>query len=305
MRSHTRGVLLAAAGTLAWSTGGIFARKIDVDTATLLSGRSIFAGLTIAGFLVVRQRKDGLRAFQTLGWPGIAMALCFAASMTGFVSAIRITTVANVLIINATGPFVTAVLAWLVLRERVRRRTLVAIVVSIIGVGIMVSGALSPGDMKGNLIATAAPLGFAAMVVIARRHPDVSATAAMSLACFVAFLLPLPWVTTEGVTARTIGLLALFGASQMGLGLILVTLGMRWLLAAEVALITVLETILSPLLTWIGVGENPGIAALIGGAFVLAAVIGHGSLDLRDQRRGVGGAIVGEGMAASSTPSGP
>jgi drug/metabolite transporter (DMT)-like permease len=67
--------------------------------------------------------------------------------------------------------------------------------------------------------------------------------------------------------------LALFGAGQIGLGLILLTIGARLIPAAQVALITLLEVVLGPLWVWLAVGERPGAATLIGGAIVVAAVI--------------------------------
>jgi drug/metabolite transporter (DMT)-like permease len=70
--------------------------------------------------------------------------------------------------------------------------------------------------------------------------------------------------------------LALLGAGQIGVGLILLTIGARLIPAAQVALISLLEVVLGPLWVWLAVGEQPAVATLIGGAIVVAAVVLQG-----------------------------
>ena len=80
-------------------------------------------------------------------------------------------------------------------------------------------------------------------------------------------------------------LLALFGAGQLWLGMILLTAGARRIPVAEAALIAVLESVLGPVWVWLALGENPGLPSLAGGAIVLAALAGHTLADLRLERR--------------------
>ena len=61
--------------------------------------------------------------------------------------------------------------------------------------------------------------------------------------------------------------------TQIGLGLIFLTIGARLIPAAEVALITLLEIVLGPLWVWIALGEQPSATTLVGGGIVLAAVV--------------------------------
>jgi drug/metabolite transporter (DMT)-like permease len=62
------------------------------------------------------------------------------------------------------------------------------------------------------------------------------------------------------------------GVGQIGLGLVLLTIGGRLIPAAEVALITLLEVVLGPLWVWAFLSEQPSAATLAGGVIVLAAV---------------------------------
>jgi drug/metabolite transporter (DMT)-like permease len=81
--------------------------------------------------------------------------------------------------------------------------------------------------------------------------------------------------------AGDLALLALFGAGQLGLGLILFTAGARRIPVAEASLIAVLESVLGPVWVWLALGENPGAPSLVGGAIVLGALAGHTAADLR------------------------
>jgi drug/metabolite transporter (DMT)-like permease len=70
----------------------------------------------------------------------------------------------------------------------------------------------------------------------------------------------------------------------MGIGLILFTGGVRLIPAAEAGLMSVLESILSPLWVWIALRETPNADTLAGGAIVLGAIVVHTLVDWRAER---------------------
>jgi len=86
----------------------------------------------------------------------------------------------------------------------------------------------------------------------------------------VAFL---PFATPAAVPGDDLLALAALGAGQIGLGLVLLTLGARLIPAAQVGLITLLEIVLGPLWVWLAYDERPGTATVAGGAVVVAAVV--------------------------------
>src|SRR6185295_9869340 len=118
-RVHYRlGVLCVTASAVAWSTAGFFTRLIPFDAWTILFWRGVFAGLFTTAYIVWRYRGESLRLYRSMGRPGWLFAVLSAIGMTTFIPALKLTTVADVAIIYATAPFVTAVLAWIWLRER-------------------------------------------------------------------------------------------------------------------------------------------------------------------------------------------
>src|SRR4029077_8285774 len=111
------------------------------------------------------------------------------------------------------------------------------------------------------------------MMVVIRRYRAVSMLPAACLSAFLCALVVWPWANPMSATGWTFVNLALFGTTQFGLGLLLLTIGARLISATRSALIGALETPLAPALVWLAFGEVPALATCVGGAIVLAAVL--------------------------------
>ncbi len=78
-----------------------------------------------------------------------------------------------------------------------------------------------------------------------------------------------------------LGLLTLFIVSLI---ISLITLGVRYVPAAQVSLLALSEMVLAPIWVWLAVDEAPAMLTLAGGGVVLAAVIGQALAGLREER---------------------
>jgi drug/metabolite transporter (DMT)-like permease len=277
---YRRGAWLVAGATFAWSSAGLLARWIATDPWTTLFWRSVFATIFLLGYLGARDRGAVVQSFRRLGRVGIAMAVCFAVSMMCFINALDLTTVAAVLVFQAAAPLFAATLAWIFLKERVGLAKLIAILVTIVGVLVMVSGAGATGRLAGDVLSAVMGVTYAGTIVLARVRPDVPTTAASCLAVMIVALVSLPFANLA-VTPHDMALLAVFGFGQMGLALIMFTAGLRLIPAVDAGLISVLESVLAPLWVWFVFAEDPGRNTLIGGAIVVIAVIAAARSDRR------------------------
>ena len=264
------GILLLSASAVAFSTAGLFTRLIQADTWTVLFWRGLFGGLFIGLWVVWR---DGAAAFQRIGMPGLLAGSCSTVATICFIQALRRTTVADVTLIYATAPFIAAVAAWVWTRESPRRTTLLASLATLAGVLIMLGAAPTAGQLTGNLLALAMTLLIAVMIVVIRRNQQTPMLPAACLSCFACAALALPFATPAAVSAVDLFWLALFGTTQFGLGLLLLTLGSRLLPPAQAALIGNLELPLAPLWVWLAFGEGANRATWLGGSLVVAAVL--------------------------------
>jgi len=284
-RDHTtpatrRGVLLVACAAVCWSSGGLIARLVTTTPWTTSLWRGLFATLFLAVVLRIVRGRGIVAQWRDGGRPIAAVAACMALASSCFIFSLAYTSVANTLILISTGPYVAGLLGWLMLGERVAARTWITMGVALAGAVIMVSDSYSRGAIVGDLLAIVMAVSFATATVLVRSRPETPMAPASALATTLTALVALPFSEPLRTTARDLGLLAAFGVGNYGLGFLLFMAGARLIPAAQSALVGMLETVLGPLWVWLVLDERPGVATLIGGAFILAALLANTLLEL-------------------------
>ena len=273
--SRSAGVVLVVASAAAYSTAGLFTRLISLDVWTILFWRGIFAGLLVAAVFVVMERDRWFASVRAIGRAGLIAALCSGLATIMFISAFRLTSVADVVIIFATAPFVTAAMARVWYGTREPWATLTASMVALVGIVVMMSGVDTGHRLVGELLAIGMTVLMSLMMVIIRAHRDTPMLPAASLSALLCATLAAPVATPFRVGGHDLLLLVLFGTTQFGLGLILLTLGTRLVSATESALLQTIEVPLAAVWVWLAFGEMPAITTMIGGLIILSAVIVH------------------------------
>lgn len=281
---RARGILLVAAGTVLWSTAGLFVRLLDLDVWTMQGWRALFGGLSLLAVVAIERGRHLPRAFADIGIPGLLAAPLAAVSMLTYVAALQLTTVANVLTVYATVPFMAAAVAYLWLGERMGRRAVIAAAVALVGVAVMAWAATRPQDIAGNALSLLMTLSFAMFIVMARRFPGLGMAPVNVVGTAICLLACLPLMQPALPPARDLLVLALFGATSSGLAYMLFLTGSRLIPSSEAGLIALLDVVLGPLWVWLAFAEDPGLPALVGGGIVLASLLWYMSAERR--RRG-------------------
>nr|BAP28504.1 permease [uncultured bacterium] len=271
-RGRLYGILLVAASAFFWSTAGFFVRLLDLDLWTMLGWRSFFAALALLLLVILQHGSRTPRIFRAIGWPGVLAVPISALSMVGYVAALTLTSVANVMIIYAMIPFFAAGIAFLWIGERTRRGVMPASAVALLGVIVMV-GAASLQTLAGTALAALMTATLAIVLVMARRYPSIAMAPVNCLAAALVALACLPFMANDLPTGRELLILAAFGFTTTALAYLLFLSGGRHLPSSEASLISLLDVVLGPLWVWLAFGERPDRAAFIGGGCVLAAVI--------------------------------
>jgi len=216
---HRKGIVLVVAAAIAWSTAPFFTRLLPFDSWTILFWRGLFGGALIATILVLLQGRSGLQDFTGMEKSGWLVASLSTLGMVCFIPALQLTSTSNVAIIIATGPFVTAALAWIWLREVPRLRTTLASIVALCGIAIIVGGARVGSDILGLALACIMTVAIAAMTVIVRQHRNTSMVAAAALSNILGCVVSIPFA--QGIAAVTgfdLFIFAMFGFFQVALG---------------------------------------------------------------------------------------
>lgn len=280
------GTALILLGGVFLSTGGVLIRLIETpDSWTVLFYRGLGFVSLLLTVVVCRHRGNTLKAFRATGWNGVYVALALGCGFISYVFGMMLTTVANVSFIISAGPLCAAILGWLILREKVSPVTCLVIAGAVAGMGVMFADGMSTDRMTGNLIALAAPLTFGLMVVFIRRAGDVDMLPATCAAGIIAGTAGFVFSDSLIVSQSDLILMLILGIGQLGMGFMLITLGTRYIPAAEAALLALSESILAPVLAWLIVAEMPTPLALTGGIIVLSCVAIQGVVSIIRERR--------------------
>jgi drug/metabolite transporter (DMT)-like permease len=275
-----RGLALAVGATFCWSLAGILIRLVEAATVWhIVLYRSVGVTLMIGAVIAAMHRTRVAEAIRLSGWPAVLAGACSAASSVLFILALGRVTVANALFMTGITPFLAAIGARALLGERVPRRAWRAMALAAAGVTVMLGGGLALGQLGGNLLALGSAVSFAGHVLALRSNRRSDMLPAVLYAGLLGILAGLLALGAGGLTLRVSardGLLGLaMGAIQLGVGLILYTRASRHLPAAELQLVATGELVLGPLWVWIGVGEAPDAATLVGGSLVILAIVGQ------------------------------
>lgn len=272
MPSHLYGTLLCAAAALCWSSAGLLVRLLGTDAWTTSFWRSAFMAITLLAWLLLRHGAGAVAEFRRIGKSGLLLALSFSSTFIFFILALSYTTVANTVVIMSATPLFAGVAAWALLGERMNRGILAAMLVACAGIALMVSENLGSGSLIGDLLALGVAVTLATNVVVLRRGRAVNMIPALCLAGLISAAVALPFAAPASPSGGDMAILAGLGSVQLGLGLVLFSVGVRHVPVAAAGLLVLLETVLSPLWAWLGVGERPTDIALLGGAMVIGAL---------------------------------
>ena len=286
-RRHGTGVALVLTAGVLLSLAGITLRHIESASGwQILFYRSLTFFVVVTLWLAIRYRARFVHAFVATGGPGLVVALSLGLGSACYVFALLLTTVANALFIISAAPFITAVLGWIVLRERVKPMTWIAMTIALAGITLMFVNGIQSGRLLGNIVALGPPVSFAIMLVMLRLAGDRDMIPAICLAGLVGAALGFAMSDTLVLSRHDLALCLFLGVAQYTGGFVLITLGARFLPAAEVALLSLAETVLAPIWVWVGVGEVPALLTLAGGAVVLSAVVAQAVTGMRTQDGG-------------------
>jgi len=284
---HARAMQLMIGSSIIMSFGGLIIRSMqDADAWQVNLHRAYAAVLGVLFILVLRYGRATFTHVRRIGRSGVLGGGLLATAGICFLQAITNATVANTLFILSAIPFFSALLARLVLGERLRRATLLAMAAAACGIAIMVGAGLSAGAGYGNTMALATALAFAAFAVLVRRkrHVDMYPVLLVSAPCIVLVAAVMrfgDWV----IPWHDVMLCFLWGGVLTGVANWMFIVASRHLVAAELTLFMLLEFSLGPIWVWLFIAETPSRETIIGGSIVIAAVAAWALLQM--QRKAV------------------
>jgi drug/metabolite transporter (DMT)-like permease len=275
--AHRRAVLMMIFATTLWSIAGVFTRQLEAARGFEVTfWRSAFAALFVAAALIWQQRGKAVQTVRDTGWLGVLSGAMWCIMFCCFMLALTMTTVANALIVMSVSPLLTALFAWLFLRQKIALRTWIAIAVACVGMVWMFASNVSQVrgvELAGMVIAFGVPLASSVNVIAMKKAGHgIDLIPAVLVGGVFSAVLMLPYALPLQASAHDVAILAILGFFQLGLPCMVMVAASKSLSAPEISLLCLLEVLLGPLWTWLGAGEVPAQATLVGGAVVLAAL---------------------------------
>ncbi len=286
--THRRAVALMVLVTLLWSVAGVVTRHLEAARSFEVTfWRSAFNALgliAVLGWMRGGALFSGLLRAPRFVW---LSGLCWAVMYTAFMLAITLTTVANVLVMMAIGPMVTALLARFLLGHHLPVRTWMAIAAAGAGIAWMFGGKAGEGiSLLGSLVAAAVPFAAAVNWNILQKMGNAGGDAAdmlpaVLIGAVLSALVTLPVAWPMQASPHDLGLLAFLGFFQLSIPCLIVVRLSRELPAPEISLLGLLEVVFGVAWAWLWAGEEPSLSVLVGGGVVLAALVANEAYALR------------------------
>lgn len=273
MTDYKKAVLIVVLGGVFLSTLGVGTRLMESATGLQIVFYRALGLAVFSSLLLLYQ--SGTRFFAALlepGWPGFVAGVFLAISSIAVVLAVLNTTVANAMFVISLAPLLSGLFAWLILGEKVKPRTWIAIGIALIGVLVIINGALSTEGMVGIAFAFLMAISYGLFTVSLRFGKDLNM---LPCVCWSAYLLviilglSLPSVS---IPMQDVSISLALGVFQIGFGSLMLIAGSRFVPAAQLTLLAMLEVVLSPIWVWLVVNEQPSATALLGGAIIMCAI---------------------------------
>ena len=271
-RAYAMGLMVLS--SIGISFGGLVIRSMqEADAWQINLHRSLAFVTVITLIMVMRYRGETGARIRSVGRPGVFGGAFLACAGICFLQAITSTTVANTLFTLSAIPFFTAILAWLFLHERLRRSTVVTMIVAATGVCVMVLDGLGSDSLFGNLMAIVTALCFSSFAVVVRHHRGIDMLPTLMISGLL--IIPVAVVMCWGeltIPIHDLMLCFLLGGILSGIANAFFIAASRHLAAAELTLFMLLEFALSPIWVWIFINEVPTGLTVTCGTIVIVAV---------------------------------
>jgi|TARA_Y100000816_G_C26095968_1_gene580031 DME family drug/metabolite transporter len=283
------------AGVL-WSFGPYVVRQID-DAASVpwqyLFTRGTVIFLILNCYLFFTEGIQFYKNYLRIGLSGLLGGIGLGTAMITFIWSITNTSAAITLLCLAAMPFITALLGFLFLKEQISFGVWMSIVVASIGVAIMAFGSVSLGSFTGLLFGLASAVGFSIFSVTLRWKKDTPKFTTVAIAGLFCVVVSLFILNSNDLniisTSKNESLFALHG-TLVCLGLILYSIGSKFIPAADLTLLSLTEVVGGIFWVWLpilGINEIPSANTIIGGFLILMAILYY-SLLIKQNRRFIG-----------------
>ena len=281
LSNQQKGSLLAFVGVMFITPDSLFIRLSSIDTWELLFYRGAIPSVVILIALILFYKSNLIKVTLAMGLAGLFYALTFSITNITFIVSIQNTNVANTLVMIATAPMLSAILAAVFLKENPDKNTWIAILITFLAVVYIFFDSFKLGNFFGDIFGLITALGLAVGANIIRSVRDKDLVPAAVIGKFLVAIFALFFVDNLILQGRDNIIVPLMCIMCVGIPFVLVTIAPRFITAAEVNLFFLLETIIGPIWVWLIIKEQPSKETIYGGILIIITIAVHSFYKLK------------------------
>ena len=268
MSEKTKGILYMVVCAAMWSIGGLFIKLVPWNPVAIAGARSLVAGCVVLAYLLIMGYRLHFNRHT------VAVAVSLLGIYLPFVAATKLTTAANAIVIQYTGPLYLLLFNAVFRKQRFRAADWAVVLLTVLGVGVFFLDQLSGGSALGNAIALFSGVSFAAMFITTGDANEEDRIGGIFLGQILTALVGLPvlFFTRAPITLQSVGCILALGVLQLGLSYVLYAKAMCTCPPLACSVLAAIEPLLNPVWVFLFTGERPGLLSLIGGAIVIVSV---------------------------------
>ena len=274
MSNHSKGLLIAFFGVLVLTPEGILVKLANSDSFTILFWRGLFLTLSILIILLISYRSNALNQIKGIGKEGLLIGCLTGFGGTTFILAIHYTTLAKTLVIISASPLMVALVSFILLGERPRLFTWLAMLIVFSGIYIVMSGDTSGLNLKGSLFALASVTSGGFSFTFLRKYKEVNMVPAMAInGLFITFV-GLFFADSLSLSSQAMTYIVI-SSVLVAISFSLITIAPRYIPAPEVAIFFPMGTVIGTVLAWLILKEELSNNAVFGGVVVILTLFIH------------------------------
>ena len=283
MSNHLKGLLIAFFGVLVLTPEGILVKLANSDSFTILFWRGLFLTLSILLILFISYRSDALNQIKGIGKEGLLIGCLTGFGGATFILAIHYTTLAKTLVIISAAPLMVALVSFILLNERPKLFTWLAMLIVFTGIYIVMSGETSNLNLKGSLLALASVTSGGFSFTLLRKYKEVNMVPAMAINGLFITTVGLLFAESLVLTSQAMTFI-IISSILVAISFTLITIAPQYIPAPEVAIFFPMGTVIGTLLAWLILKEELSNNAIFGGVVVILTLFIHSIYSARQSK---------------------
>ncbi|MFA9239187.1 MAG: DMT family transporter [Candidatus Paceibacteria bacterium] len=283
MTNNAKGLALTSLGVFIMSLESLFIKFTTISPFLFSFYIGIFMFISMISTFVFKEKAVLKKAFNSSMPILIVCAILMGTSNIFFITAIKTTTVANVVIIFGTAALFSALFAYMFFKEKITINIIIASFFMFVGLFIIFNDELEIGSLTGNIYALLCTALFAMSFVLLSRYKQMDRVLLTAMSGLSLSIIAFFFCEDLAIDLKTLAVVMTMGLLISPISRVLLGTGAKYISASEVSLLMIIETIMAPVWVWIFLDEVPSSYTFIGGSIIVATLVANSLYTLKKE----------------------